>query len=111
NPEELATARFSMSAAPMLLVVPARGGAGKERLEPAPAAGTGGLGTMVRTLSSTARESSREKRYPVLRLSFQFQVGGEKPSAWPRTYRCRLSRPCRFAAAGRTSRYWRWQGP
>src|SRR5205807_2154472 len=62
NPEELATARFSLHAEPMLRIVPAHGGASKERLEPAPAVGTAAAPaesrTAARSLASGASEPS-----------------------------------------------------
>src|SRR5262249_7736283 len=89
NPEELAAARFSMRAEPMVRIVPAHGVASKERLVPAsPPVGTAaaspGAGA-ARTLAAGPPDGSGEKRYPVLRLGFQFQVGSGDPLVWPLT--------------------------
>ena len=97
SPEERAAARLSMTARPMLRIVAARGGASTERLEPAPAA-SGSAGVPARfgpgsapaparfgPVSAGASGSVQEKRYPVLQLRFQFQVGAAKPAVRPLT--------------------------
>jgi hypothetical protein len=85
SPEERAAARLSMTAEPMVRIVAARGGASTERLEPETAKQMTGSApassAAVPIASAAVPGRQNEKRYRVLRISFQFQVGAGKPMA------------------------------